>query len=988
MAKTFYIIDGHSQIYRAYYAPFRDLTSPAGEPTRATHVFCQMLLNFIRSRRPDYLAMAVDGPAEKLIRRRDYPEYKAHRPPMPDDLLPQVNRIMQIVKAMGIPILACEGHEADDIIATLADRFAGPDLRVIVVSRDKDLDQIVNPDVVLYDPLKDQTADAASILAGKGYPPEKAVEIQTLCGDATDNVPGVPGIGPKTAVKLVMQYGTADEVLKHADELTPKLCQNLRDNADKISLSRRLVTLDRSVPMDLKLDDMAFTGVRAQAVRPIFVELGLNRLIDQIDAAAGQAGGTGGGQKFAAAPAAAVKAQAEKSAAGRPAAAPKIFRTPATLFDLSGQNESPDAGTDLAEEKSPEKDTGSITGAAETEAGDQTPSAAPSGPPPTTAGDFDYRCIDTPMALNDLMAQLAGVKRIAVDTETTAVQPMWAELVGISLAWQPGKAFYIPVKGPMGSRVLDVALVREKLGPLLADPAVAKVGQNLKYDLIVLANAGMPVAGKMFDTMIAAHVLDSTRLSLKLDSLAMEFLNHRGIPIDELIGRGKKRITMDAVPVETVTIYASEDADVSLRLADVLAGKLADENLTGLFEDLEMPLMPVLMEMERTGVLLDRNELGLMEQEMSRQAEALAGRIVALAGRQFNIDSPKQLAAVLFDELHLPVARRTKTGPSTDSEVLEDLAASTGHELPALVLEYRRLTKLIGTYLKALAECIHPRTGRVHTDFHQTATVTGRLSSSDPNLQNIPIRTPEGRQIRRAFVASPGRALLSADYSQIELRILAHFCQDATLMKAFHDDQDVHRIVAAEVFGVPAGDVTPEQRARAKTVNFGIIYGQTAFGLARTLRISRADAGQFIQNYKKRFPQIDGFLESCIANARRDGYVQTVLGRRRRISGLDARNPSDRAASERLAINSTVQGSAADLIKRAMVNIARRIAVEKRPSRMLIQIHDELVFELPDSPDAVQAEREMIEREMTSAIKLSVPLKVDVGVGKNWMEAK
>ena len=905
MAKTLYILDGHSQIYRAYYAPFRDLTSPTGEPTRATFVFCNMLMRFLADKRPEYLAMAVDGPAQELLRRKEYADYKITRKPTPEDFHPQAKRIMQIVEAMGIPVLRVLGHEADDILATVAERFAGDDLDVVLISRDKDLDQVVGPHVVLYDPMKDKTTDAATIEAEKGYPPSKAIEIQTLCGDTTDNIPGIPGVGPKTAAKLIAKYGTADEVVRHADELTPKMKENVLANAETIPLTRSLVTLRRDVPLDLELATMAFTGIAADAVGPIFAELGFNRLVDQLSTSES--------------PGAALDVQAVAGQAGR-----------------------------------------------------------------TTAADFDYACVDTPQRLTALANKLRGVTRLAVDTETTAQHAMWAQLVGISLAWEPGSAVYLPVKGPLGATTLDVDLVREKIGPVLADCGVEKIGQNIKYDLNVLRRAGFELNGKMFDTMIAAHVLDSTRMTYKLDALAAEMLDHHCIPIEEVIGRGRNQVTMDAVPVETVCAYAAEDADVTLRLADVLAEALEQEDLTALFEDLEMPLMPVLADMERRGILLDPAALKRQEVELSRRADVLRDRVIELSPRPFNVDSPKQLGAILFDEMHLPVLKKMKTGPSTDSSVLGQLAVD--NEIAAVVLDYRKLAKLIGTYLKALGKCIHPDTGRVHTSFHQAGTATGRLSSSDPNLQNIPIRTADGRQIRSAFVPREGCALLAADYSQIELRVLAHLCGDPTLIEAFRDGQDIHRTVAAEVFHVPADEVTPEQRSRAKTVNFGIIYGQTAFGLSVTLRIPRREAAAFIRDYKARFPRIDEFLQSCVGHAKGQGYVETIFGRRRKIAEIDSHNPQRRAAAERLAINTVVQGSAADLIKQAMINIAARIRSDHRPAEMLLQIHDELVFEIPR--DAVDADREMIVEEMATAIDLDVPLKVDVGVGENWLEAK
>lgn len=920
MAETLYLIDGHSQIYRAYYAPFRDLTSPSGEPTRATYVFCSMLLKFLAEQHPEYLAMAVDGSAEKLKRRQVYPEYKVTRKPMPDDLLPQVRRIMQIVEAMGIPRLSAEGYEADDILATLAERFASPKMNVVLISRDKDLDQLVGGHVVLHDPMRNRTYDAAAIEAEKGYRPDQAVDAQALMGDATDNVPGVRGIGPKTAAKLIAQYGSLEGVLEHASELSPKLRDNIQAAAESVGVSapqwiaagsplelaRRLVTLDRHVPLELDLEAIRFHGLRGEAVRPIFVELGFNRLLDQLDSL-----GVAGEER--------VEVKAAAAAGGQ-----------------------------------------------------------------TTAADFDYAWVNTSAGLDELIARLSGVRKLAVDTETTSLHPMWAELVGVSLAWRPGQAVYLPVKAPLGTPTLSLEELRAKLGPILADATIEKVGQNLKYDLIVLSNAGMAPAGEMFDTMIAAHVLDSTRPTYALDALAAEFLNHRSIPIEELLGRGRNKITMDAVPLEKITQYSCEDADLALRLAEVLEDHLSQEGLNDLFERLEMPLMPVLADMEQTGIIVDPQALGRMKLALSRQADLLRDRIILAAGHPFNPDSPKQLATVLFEELNLPVLRRAQTGPSTDSAVLEELAAVA--ELPGLVLDYRKLTKLLNTYVAALGQSIHPQTRRVHTSFSQTSTATGRLSSSDPNLQNIPVRSEEGREIRSAFLAAQGWLLLSADYSQVELRVLAHLCEDPTLIAAFQADQDIHRIVAAEVFGVRPEDVTPQQRARAKTVNFGIIYGQTAYGLAVTLRISRQEAGDFIKRYHKRFPRIEEFLRSCVDAAKANGYVETIFKRRRRIAGLDARSGQTRSQAERLAINSVVQGSAADLIKQAMVNIAIRTRREKRPSRMLLQIHDELLFEVPQ--EAVGREKEMIVSEMSSAIRLRVPITVDVGVGPDWKTAK
>ncbi len=930
--KTLYLIDGHSQIFRAYHAtrPW-SMTAPNGEPTWATHVFVSMLLKFVADKKPDYLGMTVDGPRKDLKRTEFYPEYKAHRPPPPDGLADQEKRIFEIVEKLGIPILRAEGYEADDVLATLADRFASPDMQVVIVSRDKDLDQLVCENVLLYDPMKDEMWDAAAIEAKKGYPPCKAVEVQTLMGDSTDNIPGVPGIGPKTAAKLIAKYGSADAVLAAADEQTPKLRENLNNAVETIKISRELVTLNRAVPIDLQLDDLHTGELNIQAVEPIFEELGFS-----------------------------------------------------TILTRYGCGESKDKPSD----KPAVSIAGDLKNAVKTERQQSAITAWDRPAAQTTAADFEYTLIDTPQALDDLVSQLAGVTRLAVDTETTGVKAMWCSLVGISLAWQPGRAFYIPVQGPLLAQSLDVELVREKLGPILADASVQKIGHNFKYDQIVLENAGFVIGGpeNVFDTMIAAHVLDSGRMSYKMDNLADDFLNHRCIPISEVIGSGRNQTTMNAVPTDTVAVYAAEDADVTLKLADVFSPMLKAEGLDKLFAELEMPLLPVLTEMERRGIRVDPQVLKAMEVELSKAADEMREQIIELAGRPFNPDSPKQLAEVMFDEMQLPVLKKTKTGPSTDSSVLSQLAEMTDNPLPALVLDYRQLVKLISTYLVSLAENILPKDGRVHTSFHQAAVATGRLSSSDPNLQNIPIRTEQGRQIRAAFVAADGCMLLGADYSQVELRMLAHLCHDPRMLAAFADDQDIHKTVASEVFGVPLAEVTSEQRSRAKGVNFGIVYGQTGFGLSRALKISRTEATEFITRYKQKFPNIDEFLADCVDQARNQGYVETIFGRRRNIPEIDSSNKQRQAMAERLAINSVVQGSAADLIKQAMINISRRITAEARPAQMLLQIHDELLFDIP--AEAVADEREMIVHEMTNAIKLTVPLKVDVGVGKNWLDAK
>ncbi len=931
MEKSFYIVDGHWQIFRAYYAPFRDLTSTTGEPTKATYVFTTMLLKLITEQRPHYLAVAMDSGREGLRRTEIYPNYKIQRAKPPEDFAPQVQRIVQIIHAMGVPLVALRGAEADDIMATAVEQLGRHAVRTVLVSRDKDLEQMLGPSAVMYDPTKDEFIDPAKLMELKGYPPERAVEVQALSGDATDNVPGVKGIGPKTAAKLINQYGTVENVLAHLDELSPKLAENLKTHEADALLSRQLVTLRRDVDFDFTdLEKFAFTGIRVDQLKPIFTELGFGRIIDQL--------------------AKLDPALLAKSAHGHAA------RT--------------QLGSDVHLEHG-----GTAAGEAE---------QAEAATIPAAPREVHYRCIETVEAFEELAAELAKAKRFALNAQLTSELPMWADLAGIAFSLAPGEGAYVPLAGPLGARTLDADFVLAKLRPILADAAIEKIGHDLKRDLIVLENLLCPVAGKLFDAMLAAYVLDAGRASYQLANLAGEILGHRAINVDDVVGRGKTLRQMNHVPVEVVTPYACERADLAFRLHDMLGPQLQREKLAGLFEDMEMALMPVLVEMEREGVRIDPEELNRQRVQLARQADTLRAEIIQASGREFNVDSPRQLAEVLYQELQLPQLKKTKTGPSTDSSVLIEL--SSLHPVPGLILDYRQVTKLLSTYLSALCECILPRTQRVHTSFNQTGTATGRLSSSDPNLQNIPIRSDLGRQIRAAFTAGEGDLIISADYSQIELRILAHLCEDETLLAAFAADEDIHRIVAAEVFACKPEEVTPKQRSRAKTVNFGIIYGQTAFGLAATLRIPRREAQEFIDRYRARFPKIQHFLARCVQEAKANGYVCTLAGRRRTIDGFDSANPQKRNLAERLAINSVVQGSAADLIKIAMIRIAHRLRKEQRPTRMILQIHDELLFESPAA--AAEIDQELIRQEMCDAMTLKTPLKVDIGIGPNWRDAK
>lgn len=917
MPESLYLIDGHAQIYRAYYAPFGHLSAPSGEPTRATHVFWQMLLNLLRDRRPDYLAMVTDVSDETVFRRAIYPEYKAHREPPPEDLPVQAKRIVAMLEALGLPILRAPTFEADDIIATLVRRYAGPDLHIYLVSRDKDLEQLLSEHVSMYDPARDEVITPRKLLEIRGWPPEQAIEAQILTGDSVDNVPGVTGIGPKTAAKLLAKFGTAKGVIEHALELTPKQRENVLAFAPRLEIVRQLLTLRTDVPIAFDLDSGRPGRLRWNAVRPIMIELDLRRLTEQLPA-----GGRGAGETSA----------HPRSRSGLPAVA--MLRDP--------QLEMPDGGV--------------------------------------------YRCVDTLEALQDLAEQLQQQPAFCVDTETTDVNPIDAELVGLSLAWKVGEGWYVPVRVACGTP-LPRETVRQLLGPMLADESRTKVGHNLKYDLIVLRQAGLPVAGPLFDTMIAAFVLDPMQSSLKLDTLVARLLNHKMIPITDLIGKGRDQLHMDQVPLTQITEYAAEDADYTWRLYRLFEPHLKDSDLAPLFYETEMPLVRVLTEMEYNGVSIDVEFLRLMSTRMSARAEAITRQVHELAGVHFNLDSPRQLGQVLFDRLGFRVVRRTRTARSTDAKTLETLAQENPHPLLELLLEYREIQKLRGTYVDALPPARSRRTGRIHTSFHQTAAITGRLSSSEPNLQNIPVRSELGREIRKAFVPrSPNERLIVADYSQVELRVLAHFCQDEELIRAFQADRDIHAFVAAQIHGVPLEAVTREMRNRAKAVNFGLIYGQSVFGLARATGLSRGEAQAFMNQYFQRYPRIRSFIHRCIQDARRDGFVRTIQGRCRPIPDIRSRNSSARTAAERLAVNTVIQGSAADLIKTAMIRLHERIQHKRLLLRMLIQVHDELLFEAPASE--AEALRDLVVEIMSTAMPLRVPLKVEAAVVSNWLEAK
>jgi DNA polymerase-1 len=945
MPKSFYIIDGHAHIYRAYFAPFRDLVGPNGEPTKATFVFTQRLLNLIDQRKPDYLAMVIDAGDESVFRKEIYPEYKANRKSRPDDFLPQEQRILSLVKEVGVPIFVKRGYEADDLIATMAAKLCGQDFDVYMVSSDKDLRQVVNDCTKMYDAYTNEVIDAARLEEKYGFNPREALEIQTLMGDNIDNIPGIPGVGDKTALKLIKQYGSAENVLAHVGELKGKMKENFEKFADRIPVARKLVTLKTDVEFDFDPEVCRFRGLDVDALRKHLAECGFHSLLKKYETA-----------------------ESTKSFRREmKVTAPPAPKKPAGLFSESlfgdDQEETP-SEEEIATEALP--------------------------PGVETSEGLQYTLINTDELFDDFLKELKKQPRFAFDTETDSLSPISANLVGISISWQAGTGYYIPVRCPEGAMAISCDRALAGLKPILEDAQVKKVGHNIKFDMLVMRSAGIELRGVEMDSMVATFLVDASRMQYGIDALALQYLNFKKVATVELLGKkGKSQLSMDRVALEKITRYAAEDADIALRLADHMKVRLdAVPALRKLNDDVETPLIDVLAEMEFNGVAIDPQILKEQSEVLGARAEALHSRIIEEAGvGDFNPDSTKQLADVLFRKLNLRVIKRGKTGPSTDVEVLEKLADL--HVVPKLILEYRSLVKLKNTYLDNLTSYLDPKTQRIHGSFNQTGAATGRLSMSDPNLQNIPIRTDEGRRIRLAFVPSdPERnVLLAADYSQIELRLLAHFTQEPALLRAFEADEDVHRTVASEVFHVPLDQVTKDQRGQAKTINFGIIYGVSAFGLARRIEgLDQRGAQELINAYNKRFPSIKRFLEECVMQAQSFGFVETILGRRRPLPDISSGVIALRNAAERMAINSVVQGSAADLIKIAMVNVFRRMKKENSRSKLLLQVHDELVFETP----AELAEREAvwIREEMTNAMKLKAPLKVEINWGKNWQEGK
>ncbi len=904
------LIDGSSYLFRAFHA-LPPLTAPDGSPTGALFGIVNMLRATLKEN-PDYTAFVVDA-SGPTFRDAMYPEYKANRPPMPDDLRAQVEPMMQIVEALGFPILRVSGVEADDVIGTLALQASALGIPVTISTGDKDFAQLVRPGITLTNTMTGSVYDEAKVVEKFGVRPDQIVDYLSLMGDTVDNVPGVDKCGPKTAAKWLGEYGTLDAVIANADKIGGKIGENLRAALGRLPLNQRLVTIKVDVPLDVAANELKLRGRHPETLRELYTRYGFHAALRELDGGAAPAGAT------------------------KPAAA-----APATSEDA----------TDAA-----------------------------------LAAKGRYEAILTRAQLDDWVARIGAAELISFDTETDSLDPMQANLVGISLCVEAGIAAYLPLGHdfPGAPAQLPMQEALDALRPVLEDAGKRKVGQHGKYDLHILSRHGIEVGGYAEDTMLESFVWNAGIQRHDMDSLATKYLGYTTIRYEDVAGKGAKQIKFSQVALEEATAYAAEDADITLRLHQVLSKKLASvPSLEKVYREIEMPLVPVLERMEATGVLIDAAELRRQSIDLSQRMLVAQQRATELAGRTFNLDSPKQIGALLFDELKLPALVKTPTGaPSTNEEALEAIADQ--HELPRLILDYRGLAKLRSTYTDKLPDMVNPNTGRVHTSYHQAGAATGRLSSNDPNLQNIPIRTEDGRRIRKAFVAPPGRKIVACDYSQIELRIMAHLSEDPNLLKAFGSGQDVHRATAAEVFGETIESVTSDQRRAAKAINFGLMYGMSAFGLARQLGIGRGEAQDYIALYFSRYPGVRDFMERVRQQARTDGFVETVFGRRLYLAEIHSRNQGQRAGAERAAINAPMQGTAADIIKRAMVSVDAWLQPQATRALMLMQVHDELVFEV--DADFVDTLLVGVTTRMEAAAELRVPLVVDSGVGANWDEA-
>ena len=901
------LIDGPNYVFRAFHAVKHNLSNSKGEPTNAVFGYVQMLRGILKDLSPTHVAVIFD-PKGGTFRNEMYADYKAHRPPMPEDLVPQWQHVFDVTDAFNISRICVENYEADDVIATLAKQAEAKDWDVTIVSTDKDLMQLVSAKVWMLDTMRHKEYGIDEVKEKWGVEPVRVHDLLALAGDSADNIPGVPGIGPKTALELLNTYGDLEGVLEHAPEIKQnKRRENLIEFADDARLSYRLVALDMQTPLPLALDDLVSQAPNRAALAELFKKLEFRRLTNEFN----------------------------------------------------------DDNEVTPSEKSQKEDF---------------------KPTKSLKARIDH-LVDTEDKLQQLMTQLHQAKLIAVDTETTSLNCHDAELVGLSFAMQEGEGWYVPIAHRSGDllaptpKQLDREIILKAITPILEDANKAKCGHNLKYDSQVLRRAGITLRGIEADSMLLAYV-DEPGQSAKMDNVAKKYLDHDCIAYEDVAGKGAKKITFDLVPIDIAAPYAAEDAEITLRLTNTLKEKLA--SLATRHDEIELPLAAVLADMEWTGAHIDAPQLAILSEQFGTRIRELESQIHTAAGEEFNINSPKQLGVLLFETLAIEGGKKTKSGQwATGQEVLEKL--SDVHEVPRLILEVRGLSKLKSTYTDALPKLIHPQTGRVHTSYNQAVTTTGRLSSSDPNLQNIPIRTSEGREIRKAFIAEEGNILIAADYSQIELRLMAHFSQDANLMQAFADGRDIHAATAAAVNQVTLEEVTGEMRRRAKVINFGILYGMSAFGLAKQLDVSRSEAKLFIQTYFEQFPTVQTFMDKTLEKARQQGYVETLMGHRMYVPDINSSNGMRKAYAERTAVNAPLQGSAADIIKVAMITLHKRLKTEAPEANMILQVHDELIIECPISQtDTVS---KIMRETMESAAKLRVPLTVDIGTGKSWFEA-
>ncbi|MDO7597428.1 MAG: DNA polymerase I [Pseudomonadota bacterium] len=907
----FILVDGSSYLYRAYHA-MPPLTNADGQATGAVYGVVNMLRKLLRDYNPEHIAVVFDAKG-KTFRNDMYPEYKAHRPPMPDDLREQIEPIHAIVRAMGLPLLMVDGVEADDVIGTLAQQATEQGINTIISTGDKDMAQLVNEHITLINTMNNSTTDIQAIMDKYGIAPNRVIDYLALMGDKVDNIPGVPSVGPKTATKLLQQYDSLEGVIAHADEVKGKLGEKLRETAPILPLSYQLATIKLDVPLDFSPSTLNIQPQDQDALLSLFKKL--------------------------------------------------EFKTWITELVRAGNKPSSESRTTDTQENT------SVT-------------------PPIAPSENHYETILTEERLQHWLTKLKNAELFAFDTETTSLNYLDARIVGLSFAVEAGEAAYLPLTHDyLGApEQLNIDHVLALFKPLLEDPKHNKVGQNLKYDRHILLNHNIDLHGIQHDTMLQSYVLDSTATRHDMDSLAEKYLGRQTIHFEDVAGKGKKQLTFNQIDLEQAAPYAAEDADITLQLHQTLWPQVqAIPSLAEVYTTLEIPLLPVLNTLERNGVNIDIWMLQQQSDELGHKLDKLEQQAWDLAGEEFNLSSPKQLGVILYDKLEIPILKKTPKGqPSTAEGVLQELA-DEGYELPQVLMHYRSLSKLKSTYTDRLPEQVNKTTGRVHTSYHQAVTATGRLSSSDPNLQNIPIRSEEGRRIREAFVAPDGYTLLAADYSQIELRIMAHLSQDAGLLNAFAAGEDIHRHTAAEIFGVSLDEVSTDQRRSAKAINFGLIYGMSAHGLSKQLGIERHQAADYMTTYFERYPGVKRYMESTREQAKMDGYVETLFGRRLFLPEINSSNGMRRQYAERTAINAPMQGTAADIIKRAMIDIHHWLTTENNSIRMIMQVHDELVFEVPS--DQIDTAKVKIEQFMMNAAKLDVPLEVGIGIGDNWEQA-